>query len=238
MRGGPATLVVADRGASAEAPEHTIAAYELALGQGADALVLDLHAARDEEPVVIHDFTLERTTDGAGPVVDRTVRDLKRLDAGGWWDARFAGQRVQALHEVLERFRQRAGFVLVLRGGRACYPTLAERVVALAEIYEVVHRVLVVSLDRDALGEVRALNDAVAVGVLVPPGAPLPAGPPGSAVCVEGRALSAGAVAGLRGVACYAWAVREPAEAERLAGWGVRGVVTDRPGPIATRLGR
>jgi glycerophosphoryl diester phosphodiesterase len=57
--------------------------------------------------VVLHDFTLERTTDGAGLVGERTVRELKRLDAGGWYRAEFRGQRVQTLQEVLERFRHR-----------------------------------------------------------------------------------------------------------------------------------
>ena len=77
-------LVIAHRGASAEAPENTIAAFELAVQQGADAIELDVHLSRDDQLVVIHDFTLERTTDGAGPVRDRSVQELKRLDAGGW----------------------------------------------------------------------------------------------------------------------------------------------------------
>ena len=77
-------LVIAHRGASSDAPENTIAAFELALEQGADALEMDIHLSKDGHPVVIHDFTLERTTDGVGPVSARTVRELKRLDGGGW----------------------------------------------------------------------------------------------------------------------------------------------------------
>jgi glycerophosphoryl diester phosphodiesterase len=61
-------LVIGHRGASADAPENTIAAFELALEQGADGIELDVHLSADEQPVVIHDFTLEPTTDGAGPV--------------------------------------------------------------------------------------------------------------------------------------------------------------------------
>jgi len=67
-------LVIAHRGASSDAPENTIAAFELALEQGADALEMDIHLSKDGHPVVIHDFTLERTTDGVGPVSERTVR--------------------------------------------------------------------------------------------------------------------------------------------------------------------
>jgi glycerophosphoryl diester phosphodiesterase len=87
-------LVIAHRGASADAPENTIAAFELALTQGAEGLELGVHLSRDGHPVVIHDFTLERTTDGAGPVGALTMRELKRLDAGGWHDRKFRGQRV------------------------------------------------------------------------------------------------------------------------------------------------
>ncbi len=100
-------LLVADRGASAAAPEHTIAAFERAVAEGADGLWLDVHCSRDHHPVIIHDFTLERTTDGAGPVGDHDLRALKRLDAGGWHGAPFVGQRLQTLEEVLERFRDR-----------------------------------------------------------------------------------------------------------------------------------
>ena len=240
MRDGPSPLVVADRGASAEAPEHTIAAYELALAQGADARMLDVHASRHLEPVVIHDFTLERTTDGAGPVVDQTVRDLKRLDAGAWREPRFAGQRLQALHEVLERFRARARFLVVIRGGRACYPGLAERVVTLAEIYEVVDRILVASFDDESLDEVRALNADIAVGSLVAPaGALIPARPSVDTLCVDAPRLTEAQITEARTgrLALYAW-VREGQEVERLAKAGVRGIITDRPGSVVARLGR
>jgi glycerophosphoryl diester phosphodiesterase len=99
--------VIAHRGASADAPEHTIAAFELALDQGADGLAVEVHLSADRHPVVLRDFTVERTTDGAGVVADLRVRDLKRLDAGSWRGPGFAGQRVQTLEEVLERFRER-----------------------------------------------------------------------------------------------------------------------------------
>src|SRR5262245_7648951 len=94
---GAMPLVIAHRGASADAPENTIAAFELALDQGADALELDVHLSLDDQPVVIHDFTLERTTDGAGPVRARSMRELKRLDAGSWRGRPFRGQRLQTL---------------------------------------------------------------------------------------------------------------------------------------------
>jgi glycerophosphoryl diester phosphodiesterase len=101
---GPRPLLIAHRGAPAVAPEHTIPAYEAAIAAGADALELDVHLSADDQLVVIHDARLERTTDGRGLVREYTTRQLKRLDAGGWFGRRFRGQRIQTLSEVLERF--------------------------------------------------------------------------------------------------------------------------------------
>ena len=145
-------LVIADRGASADAPEHTIAAFELALAQGADGIALDVHLTRDGQPVVIHDFTLERTTDGAGAVRAHTTQEVKRLDAGGWRDRRFRGQRVQTLQEVLERFRDRTQFWIEIKGGSDVYPDIEERVVSTLEVYEAVDRTLIQSSDPNGSG--------------------------------------------------------------------------------------
>ena len=236
-------LLIAHRGASADAPESTIAAFELALEQGADGLELDVHLSADGHPVVIHDFTLERTTDGAGPVSALRVRELKRLDAGGWHDRRFHGQRIQTLQEVLERFRDRTRFWLELKGGPALYPGLEERVVSTIEIYDVVDRVVVQSFDPAAILEVRALNREIRVGAVVAR-APLDRAVlvPGTvdAVCPALAACSAGLIGEVRqaGLDCHAWTVNEPAQVDRLVGWGVSGIITDRPGALRARLDR
>jgi glycerophosphoryl diester phosphodiesterase len=236
-------LVIGHRGASADAPENTIAAFELALAQGADGIELDVHLSADEQPVVIHDFTLERTTDGAGPVSGHRVRELKRLDAGGWRDRRFRGQRLQTLQEVLERFRDRARFWIELKGGPALYPGIEDRVVSMIEIYDVVDRVLVQSFDHAAIARVRALNRDIPVGALVAQ-APLDAGllraEVVDAIC-PGETVAGEALVGeirRAGLDCYVWTVNEPAQMDRLVAWGVSGLITDRPGLLRARLGR
>jgi len=236
-------LLIAHRGASADAPENTIAAFELALEQGADGLELDVHLSADGHPVVIHDFTLERTTDGAGPVCALRVRELKRLDAGGWRDHRFHGQRIQTLQEVLERFRDRTRFWLELKGGSALYPGLEERVVSTIEIYDVVDRVLVQSFDPSAIVEVRTLNREIRVGAVMAEG-PLDRAllQPGTvdAICPALAVCSEGLIGDVRGAGldCYVWTVNEPAQVDRLVGWGVSGIITDRPDALRARLGR
>ena len=239
----PAPAVIAHRGASADAPEHTIAAFELALDQGADGLALEVHLSADEHPVVFRDFTVERTTDGAGVLAGLRVRDLKRLDAGGWRGRPFAGQRVQTLQEVLERFRDRTRFWLELKGGAAVYPGLEERVVSTIEIYDVVDRVLVQSFDPAMLEAVRRLQPDLRVGLLVAQ-APLDrtaldAGGP-EAICPAAEVCSEDLVAGIldAGRECYVWTVHEPARADRLVQWGGNGIITDRPGAVRARIGR
>jgi glycerophosphoryl diester phosphodiesterase len=236
-------LVIAHRGASADAPENTIAAFELALEQGADGIELDVHLSADGHPVVIHDFTLDRTTNGSGPVSAQRVRDLKRLDAGGWRERRFLGQRVQTLQEVLERFRDRARFWIELKAGSRVYPGIEERVVSTLEIYDVVDRSLLQSFDQDAIALTRSLNREIRVGVLVeeaPIQARLLAPGVANAICPGADLVTENLLTRIReaGLECYVWTVNEPALMDRLVSWEVNGIITDRPGVLSARLGR
>jgi glycerophosphoryl diester phosphodiesterase len=240
---GARPLVVAHRGASAEAPESTIAAFERALQAGADGIALDVHLSRDDQPVVIRDFTLERTTDGSGPVRARTVRELKRLDGGGWFGPAFRGQRLQTLQEVLERFRDRARFWIELKGGSSLYPGIEERVVGLLEVYEVLERTLVQSFDVAALGVLRGLSGQVRLGALIahrPIDLVADLGAGWTALCPSVGVLGRGEHAAIReaGRECHVWTVNEPALMDRLVEWGVDGIITDRPELLRTRLGR
>ena len=81
--------VIAHRGASAVAPENTLAAFETATAMGADGIELDCQLSKDGHLVVIHDPTLERTTGRSGLVKDFTLAELKQLDAGAWFDQQF-----------------------------------------------------------------------------------------------------------------------------------------------------
>src|SRR5919108_2173310 len=104
--------IIAHRGASGSAPENTLAAFVLAVRQGADAFELDVRLTQDGEAVVIHDATLERTTDLAGPVRARTLAELRVADAGRWFTPdrgrtfphRGTGAHIPTLSEVLRAF--------------------------------------------------------------------------------------------------------------------------------------
>jgi len=94
-------FVWAHRGASRRAPENTLAAFALAADSGADGIECDVHLSRDGVPVVIHDETLARTTDGRGAVGAKTLSELRRLDAGGWFGPAWGGEPIPTLEEVL-----------------------------------------------------------------------------------------------------------------------------------------
>jgi glycerophosphoryl diester phosphodiesterase len=122
---------VAHRGASAYAPEHTPAAYRLAIEQGADFVEQDLQITKDGVLVCLHDLTLERTTNveevfperhrverdaRTWPVSDFTLAEIKRLDAGSWFDRKFAGERVPTWQEAIDLVRGKAGLFPETKG--------------------------------------------------------------------------------------------------------------------------
>ena len=238
-----APLVIARGGAAGAAPEYTIAALELALAHGADGLWLDLHLSRDGHPVAIHDFSLDRTTDGRGRVRDHSVRELKRLDAGRWRGPEFTGQRVQMLQEVLERFRDRTRFWIELRAGSDVYPGIEERVVGMVEIYDVVDGTVIQSADRAALARCRGFNRELRLGAVIGAAPVLPPDlSPGEiqAICPSVDVLGDADARALRQakLECYVWTVDEPAQVARLVEWSVTGIATGRPDAVRRRLDR
>lgn len=109
--------LIAHRGASAYAPEHTLEAYRLAIAQGADFVEPDLQVTKDGVLVCLHDTTLARTTDvkakfpdrGPWRVADFTLAEIQTLDAGKWFDPKFAGQRVPTLQQMIDAVKGKAG---------------------------------------------------------------------------------------------------------------------------------
>ncbi len=111
---GP-VLVIAHRGDSIHYPENTLASIRAAFDLGADAVEVDVRLSRDGVPMIFHDDTLDRTTDGRGAFERLSMRELRSLDAGGWFDPRFAGARIPTLEEVLRIARGRGSLLLDLK---------------------------------------------------------------------------------------------------------------------------
>jgi glycerophosphoryl diester phosphodiesterase len=231
-------LNFAHRGASHNAPQNTLAAFRLALEMGADGVELDVQVSKDGEAVVIHDFTVDATTDGQGPVKDKTLAELKELDAGSWLDARFAGQRIPTLQEVIVEVGQQLLLNIELKTKGLGSADLVAEVVRLIEDHNLVHRAIVSSFNPLALRRVKRLNPRICSGLLYYFDLPahlirtlllLLADP--DALHPEKRLVTQEYMtwAKERGYRVNAWTVDEPAEMKRLIALGVDGIITNRP---------
>jgi glycerophosphoryl diester phosphodiesterase len=112
---GKEIVNIAHRGASGVAPENTIAAIEAAIDMGADMIALDVHVTKDGHVVVFHDLKLNRTTNGTGFIHDFTLEELQQLDAGSWFDSKFAGEKIPTLNEALQHINGRVECVIELK---------------------------------------------------------------------------------------------------------------------------
>lgn len=126
-------LVIAHRGHSLECPENTLAAYRQAIRLGADMIEADVNMTSDGVLVMIHDWTLDRTTDGSGPVRERTLEQVRALDAGSWFSPEFHAERVPTTVELIELARE-GGVMLCLEVKGADEDEAATIGVALAEL--------------------------------------------------------------------------------------------------------
>ena len=108
---------VAHRGASGSYPENTLLAFRKAVEIGADEIELDLHSTKDGHLVVMHDGTVDRTTDGTGAIGEMALTEIKALDAGGVFGGRFRGERVPTWEEVLDLVQGKVGLNVHLKEG-------------------------------------------------------------------------------------------------------------------------
>lgn len=157
------TLVFGHRGASAYAPENTLAAFKLAMEQGAHGVEFDVHLTRDGVPVVIHDFDLDKTTSGHGPVIEHEYEDLEALDAGSHKSAEYAGEPIPTLEEV---FRLLAGKLAMNVEVKGDSDGIEDAVAALIDQYGVTDWVIVSSFNPLILQRFAAKYPHVALGFL------------------------------------------------------------------------
>lgn len=241
-------LVFAHRGGARRAPENTMAAFAHAVSLGVDGLECDVHLSRDGVPVVIHDPTVDRTTDGRGPVAAMTVAELARLDAGfrfeadGAYPYRGKGIGVPTLAEVLGRFPDCRVIVELKDEGAP----LARAVAEVIRECGATDRVCVGSFHGAALAAIRAAAPAVATSAsasevrwtLNRSWVGWPFGWPGKFVAfqVPERAGRVTIVTPRfvrqvhrEGRVVQVWVVDDSADCRRLLDWGVDGLISDRP---------
>ncbi|MGD9764249.1 MAG: glycerophosphodiester phosphodiesterase [Candidatus Binatia bacterium] len=247
----PRPRILGHRGAAGVAPENTLPSFAVAAAFGAEYLELDVHATRDGEVVVLHDALLDRTTDGSGPVRDRTWSEVAQLDAGCRFshDQRsfpFRGQgvRVPRLQDVLRACAAHRLNIEIKQGE----PPIAEAVLELLQRERALARCLLTAEHDDIMAEIRrAAADRVATGLsagevltfldrvrradlhgYVPPGHALQVPPAFGGVDIITPASIA--AAHQFGLEVHAWTINDGAEIARLLELGVDGIVSDLPG--------
>ncbi|MCC6569235.1 MAG: glycerophosphodiester phosphodiesterase [Anaerolineales bacterium] len=159
-------VIFAHRGASAYAPENTLAAFELAVTQGADAIELDVKLSADGRAVVIHDDTVDRTTDGAGRVKNLTLADLRALDAGSSFSEQYRGEKIPLLEEAFEAVGRRAFINVELTNYDTINDHLVETVCMLVKKFNLQKRILFSSFNSKNLTKARGLMPDVPRGLL------------------------------------------------------------------------
>lgn len=240
---GAMTSVWAHRGASGYAPENTLPAFDLALEQGADGFELDVQLTRDDEVVVIHDETLERTTDGNGWVADHSLADLKKLDAS-YGHERHAGTRIPTLGEVFDLVRDTVTMVNIeLKNSRMAYKGLEERVLALVEEHDMAHRVVLSSFNHYSLRHLVGLGSQLPLGALYSE----PLWKPWQYATKLGATAVHPALGATRrkivekshehDLAVHVWTVNEPDDLKRMVALDVDAVITNYPNVARSLIG-
>lgn len=246
--GGSAVLrkvqVIAHRGASAVAPENTLASFRRAIEMDVDGLELDLQPTRDGHLVVLHDETLERTTNGRGYVFESALAELRELDAGSWFHRaqpemtlpRYGGERIPTLDEVIDLVRDgRQQLYIEIKKSERTPESFEKNVVELIRRNGFENRVVLISFDPNSLRLVRQLAPSMATGILFKD---LPADPIFLARTIGATGVAprldrvtrefvqAAHRAGLRMVV---WTVDAADDMRKLIATGVDGIVTNVP---------
>lgn len=162
-------LIFGHRGASAYAPMNTIPAFELAAEQGAHGVELDVHLTADGELIIVHDFTIDHTTDGTGTITDRTLAELKEFDAGSWFDTRFAGEKLPTLDEVFEAVGDKLYINVEIKTLSRTADGTEEVVAECIHRHNMAERVIVSSFNPYVLKRFRPIAPDIPIGYLLHP---------------------------------------------------------------------
>lgn len=241
-------LIIAHRGSSTHAPENTLAAFTLAADQGADAVELDVTLTRDGQVVVIHDDTLERTTNGQGRVDQLPYATVLEFDAGAKFNAQFAGERVPLLSQVFETVGQRVLINVEIKSTTVRSTGLEARVIDLIRQHGLIERVIVSSFNPLALIKIKRAEPRLACGLIYSPDEPIylsrawftPLIPNLDARHPRADTVTSDVVKHIhaRGQKVNVWTILEPIEVQTLAAAGVDGLIGNDPVMMRETLAR
>jgi glycerophosphoryl diester phosphodiesterase len=238
-------LSFAHRGASTVAPENTLAAFQRAREAGADGVELDAMLSADGEVVVRHDYVVDSTTSGRGRVRDHSLAELKALDAGAWFGARFVGERVPTLREVCAWAGQDMLLNIELKTMDAGPTALERNTIALVREFGLERRAVLSSFNPVSLWRVKREAPELHTGLLYAADLPIYLRRAWLRPLVRANALHPhfGMVddtyvrwARSRGYRVNVWTPDEISDLQRLIGLRVDGIITNRPERLAALL--
>lgn len=231
-------LLLGHRGAAAEAPANTVAAFQRAMAAGADGVELDVHLTRDGHVVVIHDEDVAAVTGASGRIRELSLAEVQRLDAGSYFDAQFAGARIPTLAEALQAAGEGGVVNIEIKGTSVASEGLEREVVRIVHEHNMRERVIVSSFNPARLLRLRALDPELPRAMLHGPGTPLfvrnlwflPLVQP-DALHPHYTMVNAAYMKRARewGVRVNVWTVDDEIEARRLVELGVDGIISNNP---------
>jgi glycerophosphoryl diester phosphodiesterase len=229
-RSNQPVVVIAHRGSSATAPENTLAAFRLAVEQGADYVELDVQESADGEVLVVHDSDLMKIGGGPAKIWEATAAELRSVDIGGYKDAQYAGERVPTLAEALAVCKGKARMVIELKS-YGHDQKLQERVAEIVEAAGMANDCVYMSLDHTMIERMKRLRPSWRCGVLAARARGDLTSLHGDFLAVEARMATPRFVrqAHRAGQDVYVWTVNDPAWMLATLSWGVDGLITDKP---------
>jgi len=231
------TLVWGHRGARAYAPMNTIPSFELALKQGADGVELDTHLSKDSKLIVLHDFTVDSTTDGKGLAKDMTLAQLKALDAGSSFSPQYKGTRIPTLDEVFEAVGKKLFINVEIKSETQETDGVEQAVADCIARHGLMSSVIVSSFNPLALKRFRAIQPEVPIGYLYSPDYDFSKqmeGFPHEARHPQDQMIDSAYMdwAKMHNYRVNTWTVNDPARAVALRDLGVDAIITDKPDVI------
>jgi glycerophosphoryl diester phosphodiesterase len=238
-------MVIAHRGFSGEAPENTLGAFKKAIEVGSDMMELDVHFSKDGRVVVIHDDTLERTTNGRGKVADHTLQELKKLDAGSWFGSPFSGEQIPTLQDVLELAKGNILVNIEIKNeylGPYTISDLSDRALQEAKRSRTAKQVIFSSFSPSALERIKEGNSHARVALLYHKFWNIPEEVTGGksfpTLNLRRSFLTKDKIAKIheQGMKVNTYTVNSQKEMEQFIRWGIDGIITNHPNRLINIL--
>ena len=236
--------VIAHRGGANLAPENTLAAIKQAISLGVDMIEIDVILSKDSAVIVIHDDTIDRTSDGSGIVKEMTLEEIKKYDAGSWFDEKFKGETIPTLEEVFAAINGQCILLIEIKDGDEAYPGLERKVVDAIHEYQANDWVVVQSFNEKTVLRVKEMDSSLLTYYLLggnfepfytelksKSASGTLGALPYDGIAVRYASVDASNAATIKkaGYGLFVWTVNEVEDMQRLIEVGVDGIITDSP---------